>query len=63
MIAPFHYTQMVWGALFGFLIFNHIPAATTFAGSALIVVAGMLVIWREHVLHKQIALRAPETPL
>lgn len=63
LIAPFHYTQMIWGALFGFLLFGDVPALTTYAGSALIVVAGMLVIWREHIHHKQIAARAPETIL
>lgn len=60
LIAPFHYTQMIWGALFGYLIFGDVPAVTTFAGSWLIVAAGMMVIWREHVLHKQITIPAPD---
>lgn len=63
LVAPFHYTQMIWGALLGFVIFGDIPAFTTFAGSILIVLAGLLVIWREHVLHRQIALAAIKAPL
>lgn len=63
LVAPFHYTQMIWGALFGFLIFGDVPALTTFAGSLLIVLAGLLVIWREHFLHRQIALAAIKSPL
>ncbi len=60
MIAPFHYTQMIWGILLGYLIFHEVPALTTLGGSALIILAGIVVIWREHVHHRQIA--TPPTP-
>lgn len=63
IVAPFHYTQMIWGALLGYLIFGDVPALTTFAGSLLIILAGLIVIWREHVHHRQIASAGPETPV
>lgn len=63
LIAPFHYTQMIWGALLGYIIFHDVPPLTTFAGAGLIILAGLLVIWREHVHHRQIATNAIKTPI
>lgn len=63
LVAPFHYTQMIWGALFGFVFFGDIPALTTFAGAGLIILAGLLVIWREHALHRKNAVAAIKSPL
>lgn len=63
VVAPFHYTQMIWGSLFGFVFFHHVPAFTTFIGSAIIVTAGIVIIWREHLHHVQIATTAVETPV
>src|SRR5690606_8314433 len=55
LIAPFHYSQMIWGVLLGYFIFGDIPALTTFFGAGIIILAGLLVIWREHIHHQQIA--------
>lgn len=52
VIAPFHYTQMVWGVLFGYLLFGDVPPLTTIIGSAIILGAGLYMLWREYVLHK-----------
>ena len=60
LVAPFHYTQMIWGILLGMMFFSEIPTWTTLAGSALISMAGIVVIWREHVHHRQIATPTPE---
>ena len=46
-IAPFHYIQMVWGVVFGYLLFGDLPGLTTYAGSALIISAGLYVLWHE----------------
>ncbi len=46
-IAPFHYTQMIWGLIFGFFLFGDIPGPETVAGAGLIIGAGLYVIWRE----------------
>lgn len=35
-LAPLHYTTLIWGALFGFVLFAEIPAVTTIAGATLI---------------------------
>jgi S-adenosylmethionine uptake transporter len=63
VVAPFHYTQIIWGSLFGYIFFNHVPALTTFIGAVIIVKAGIVIIWREHLHHVQIATTAVETPI
>lgn len=62
-IAPFHYTQMIWGTLFGFIIFHDVPTLSTIGGSFLIILAGAIVIWREHIHHVHIATAGSENPL
>lgn len=52
LISPFHYTQMVWGVLFGYLMFGDLPTLTTIIGSVVILGAGLYILWREYVLHK-----------
>lgn len=47
VIAPFHYTQMIWGAALGYLLFNEVPQAQTMIGAALLIGGGLLLIWLE----------------
>ena len=56
VIAPFHYTQILWGTLLGFLLFKDIPTWSTLLGAAIIIGAGLYIIWREHYRHKQRAI-------
>ena len=44
VVAPFEYLGMVWGSLWGFLIFHEVPRITTFIGMGLIAVAGLLAL-------------------
>ena len=46
-VAPFEYQSLLWASLWGFLMWGDVPAGTTFAGAALIVAAGLWMIWRE----------------
>lgn len=41
IVAPYHYTQIVWGALFSYAIFSQIPGLWTIAGSAVIILSGL----------------------
>ena len=52
VVAPFHYTQMIWGVLLGYVLFGDVPAATTIVGSLIILAAGLYMLWREYVRHK-----------
>jgi S-adenosylmethionine uptake transporter len=47
MIAPLHYSQMIWGVLADIIIFHANPPLTTFIGGSLIVTAGMIMLWNE----------------
>jgi len=44
LIAPIQYTQMLWGILFGILIFNKSPDLWTLAGAAIIIIGGILLL-------------------
>ncbi|HEX2752247.1 MAG TPA: DMT family transporter, partial [Alphaproteobacteria bacterium] len=46
-VAPYHYSQMVWGALLGYFIFDEVPEKSTMMGAAVIIGAGLYLIWRE----------------
>ncbi|MHA6326067.1 DMT family transporter [Roseivivax sp. CAU 1753] len=47
VIAPFEYLGLPLAILWGWLVFGEWPAAMTWAGSGLIVVAGLVVFFRE----------------
>jgi drug/metabolite transporter (DMT)-like permease len=43
-VAPLQYTQMLWGILFGWLIFNQTPTLNVLAGSMLVIGSGIYVM-------------------
>jgi len=45
------YSQLAWSTLWGWLFFTQLPPATTWIGAPLVVAAGLIIAWREHVLH------------
>lgn len=47
-VAPFTYTALLGALFWGIVIFADWPEATTLAGAALIVGAGLYIIYREH---------------
>ena len=50
LIAPFEYTTMIWALLLGWFVFGDWPQAIVLAGAAIVIAAGIFVIWREHQL-------------
>ncbi len=40
-LTPFGYTQLVWAALLGWLVFGHVPDAATGSGMAIIAASGL----------------------
>ncbi|MDX2222946.1 MAG: DMT family transporter [Rhodospirillaceae bacterium] len=59
VLAPLDYTGLVWAVGFGFFLFGDWPVPATWAGMALIVAAGLFVIWRETMLARAAARAAP----
>jgi drug/metabolite transporter (DMT)-like permease len=47
LVSPFHYVQLLWAALVGYLLFGDVPGALMWLGAGLIVASGLYVAWRE----------------
>ncbi len=66
-IAPFDYLSMIWAFLVSFFIFGTWPTTTVLAGAAIVVAAGLFVIYREHRLgiarQAKAEAQAPPPPL
>jgi drug/metabolite transporter (DMT)-like permease len=50
VLSPFVYTQLVWMILFGYVIFNDVPAVTTLIGGAIVIASGLYIFRREAFL-------------
>jgi len=59
VVAPFDYTQIIWAALLGWLIWSSLPGLSTMMGASLIIASGLVTAWREHRLNKD---RVAATP-
>lgn len=52
LVAPFDYASMLFALAIGWFIFSEMPSRTMLAGAFLIILAGILIILREHRLGK-----------
>jgi len=50
VIAPFEYFSMLVAVALGWFFFSEAPTAPMLAGAALVIVSGLLIIWRERRL-------------
>ena len=57
IVAPFHYSQMIWAVFFGLFLFGDIPDAWVISGSAVIIGSGLYILWRETVRGQQARIR------
>ena len=51
IVAPFEYASMLFAAAIGFVIFDEVPTPMMLAGAAIVILAGLLIILREHQLN------------
>lgn len=49
-VAPFEYTSMVLAVLVGYFAFAEIPTVHTIVGGAIVIAAGIFIVWREQKL-------------
>lgn len=50
VIAPFEYASMLLALAVGYFLFSEVPTWTMVGGAALVMAAGIIIIWREHQL-------------
>lgn len=53
VLAPIHYSLIIWGTIYGYLVFNDLPDQWTLLGCGVIVLSGLYTIYREHIKNKQ----------
>lgn len=47
VLAPFRYTGMIWGVLFGFLFWGDLPDRWVVVGAVVVIISGLYIYWRE----------------
>jgi drug/metabolite transporter (DMT)-like permease len=47
LLAPHNYTKLIWVAVLGYLVFGDVPSLNMWAGTVVIVLAGIYVLYRE----------------
>ncbi|HYD44633.1 MAG TPA: DMT family transporter [Phenylobacterium sp.] len=47
VVAPFEYTQLVWAAAIGFVIWAEVPSGYTLLGAAVVAASGLYILYRE----------------
>ena len=47
LLAPFHYTSIVWAVILGWIIFGDVPGASVILGGLVIVASGLAVVLHE----------------
>jgi drug/metabolite transporter (DMT)-like permease len=53
LVAPFDYTSMILALAIGYFIFDEVPTGTMLVGAGIVILAGVLIIWRERKLGLQ----------
>ncbi len=55
LVAPMHYVQLLWGVVFGYILFETAIDLWTMVGAGIIVLSGVYMIWREQVRHSTLS--------
>lgn len=59
VVVPYQYTMIVWAIALGWLVFGDVPDAFTLGGAAIIVAAGLYILWREQIVTQREPVLAP----
>ena len=60
VMAPFDYVSILFSMIAGYFFFTEVPTQTMLLGAALVILSGVLIIWREHRIG---ARRGPQEPV
>ncbi|MCZ6743963.1 MAG: DMT family transporter [Alphaproteobacteria bacterium] len=55
VLAPVHYSLIIWGTFYGWLVFDQLPDRWTWLGAAIIVATGLYILGREWKLARHAA--------
>jgi drug/metabolite transporter (DMT)-like permease len=58
LVMPMDYTSLLWAVLLGLWVFGELPTPWTWIGAPIIIASGLVIVWREHRLHRRAALSA-----
>jgi drug/metabolite transporter (DMT)-like permease len=53
VVVPYQYTMIVWAVALGWMVFGDVPDAFTLSGAAIIVAAGLYILWREQIVARR----------
>ncbi len=53
VVLPMDYSNLIWSALFGWLIFASVPSHSLWFGAPLIIASGLYIVYREHRLQRE----------
>lgn len=54
-VVAMDYTAFIWATLFSWLIWDQLPVDATWLGAPAIILAGLIITWREHRLSRQLS--------
>lgn len=55
VVMPMDYTSLIWATSFGVVLFGQLPGTSTWLGAPIIIVSGVVIVWREHRLRRAVA--------
>jgi drug/metabolite transporter (DMT)-like permease len=61
LVMPMDYTSLLWATLLGMWLFAELPTPWVWVGAPIIIASGLVIVWREHRLHRRAALAAQMT--
>lgn len=47
VVAPMQYSQIIWAAIFGAILFGEVISLRTWIGTAVIIASGIVIVWRQ----------------
>jgi S-adenosylmethionine uptake transporter len=60
VLAPVHYSLILWGTFYGWLVFDQLPDRWTWLGAGIIVATGLYIMHREWKLGRSRLAKKPE---
>jgi drug/metabolite transporter (DMT)-like permease len=61
LVMPMDYTSLIWAVLLGAWLFGEVPSTWIWIGAPIIIGSGLVIVWREHRLHRRAASAADVT--